>query len=129
MYSKSFLSCSSFSDSSIFTKVLPIKKTDLKLLYRSFLDLPLFLSSLQTRDLHTPVYDVISRHKPHRLESLTRQVYNGPRVVKFIPAILSVYQYFLGKTKFWSKNYLDKTFYMQDIAAHYHNKSLCKVSA
>ena len=40
----------------------------------------------------------------------TRQVYNETQVVKFIPAILSVYQYTLGKYLFWLKKYLDKNF-------------------
>ena len=31
-------------------------------------------------------------------------IYSGPQVVKSISAILSVYQYFLGKTFIWSKN-------------------------
>ena len=35
----------------------------------------------------------------------TRQVYNGPRVVEFIEAILSVYQYFLDE-KFFNKKCL-----------------------
>ena len=40
----------------------------------------------------------------------TRQVYNGPCVEKFIAAILSVYQYFLDKQIFWQKFLSGKTF-------------------
>ena len=40
----------------------------------------------------------------------TRQVYNGPKVVKFITAILPVYQYFLGKNFVLVKKYLGKSF-------------------
>ena len=41
---------------------------------------------------------------------LTRQVYNGTQVVKFIAAILFVYQYFLGKNIFEAKNIWVKFF-------------------
>ena len=45
----------------------------------------------------------------------SRQVWNGPWVVKVIAAILSVYQYFLVKNLLWSKNYLGRKNFCQKV--------------
>ena len=47
------------------------------------------------------------------IHSLTRQVYNGPRVVEFIAAILSVYQYYWGKKSFCFKKHLDRNLFVK----------------
>ena len=41
------------------------------------------------------------------------KLYHGPRVVKFIAAVLWVYQYLLGKKNLWAKNILGKKFFGQ----------------
>ena len=41
--------------------------------------------------------------KFYRKATSLRQVYNGPWVAKILAAILSVYQYSLGKKQFWWK--------------------------
>ena len=58
---------------------------------------------------------IAKSHLKARFHEQQRQVHNGPWIVKFITALLSVYQYSLGKKKLDQKNIWVKVFGSKNI--------------